>query len=143
MGFRIIRNYRNLPPTKFHTFVQRVAAALGDKTRFPDSFWEGRLALLQAFFAAVVKHDAVHNETMMGNRMLLVERDLLQAQLVIYLDQIVLYLEMVAVLRPDVYSVSGFDLCKDRRGHGRGKAVNAALGAGQSEPGEGEGGSSS
>ncbi len=132
-----------MPPTKFHVFVQRVAAALADKTRFPDSFWEGRLALLQAFLAAVVKHDAVYNESIMGNRLLIMERDVLQAQLVIYLDQIVLHLEMAAISRPDVYSASGFDLSKDRRGRGRGKAVNAALGAAQSEPGEGEGGTSS
>lgn len=141
MGYRITRNYRNLPPTKFHTLVQRVAAALSDKTRFPDSFWEGRLALLQAFLAAVLKHDAVYNESMMGNKMLVMERDGLQAQLIVYLDQIVLHLEMAAVSKPEVISAAGFDLTKDRRGHGRGKA---ALGsAAQSEQEEGEGGASS
>ncbi|UPU37431.1 hypothetical protein M1B72_06915 [Geomonas paludis] len=101
------------------------------------------MALLQAFLAAVVKHDAVHNETMMGNKMLLTERDVLQAQLVVYLDHIVLHLEMAAILKPEVISASGFDLSKDRRGHGRGKGANAVLSAAQSQQGEGEGGSSS
>ncbi len=130
-------------PTKFHTLVQRVAAALSDKTRFPDSFWEGRLALFQAFLAAVLKHDAVHNQSIMGNRLLIMERDELQRQLVVYLEQIALHLEMAAISKPEVFSASGFDLSRDKRGHGRGKAVNAALGAAQSEQEGGEGGTSS
>ncbi|WP_246014692.1 hypothetical protein [Geomonas oryzae] len=101
------------------------------------------MALFQAFLAAVLKHDAVHNQSIMGNRLLIMERDELQRQLVVYLEQIALHLEMAAISKPEVFSASGFDLSRDKRGHGRGKAVNAALGAAQSEQEGGEGGTSS
>lgn len=132
-----------MPPTKFHGLVQRVAAGLGDKTRFPDLFWDAKLAMLQAFLAVAAKHDAIYHQSIMGNRLLIAERDVLQAQLVIYLDQIVFFLEMAAVTKPEVLSASGFDLGRDRRGHGRSNVANAALSAAKNQQGEGEGGTSS
>ncbi|GFO68021.1 hypothetical protein GMLC_16000 [Geomonas limicola] len=120
--YRIMRNYRHLAPTKFHQFISRVRTALADKARIPDSVWGGNLALLIAFFAAADKHDYVFHESMHGSRIVIAEREMLQAQLVIYLEQIASLLEMVAVTNPDILLVSGFDTAKEGRTHPRNKA---------------------
>lgn len=135
---QITRNYRNMPPTKFHAFNQKVATALADKTRIPDSIWGANPALLQSYLAVSAKHDAVYHESMLGSKLVIAEREVLQAQLVIYLDQIALLLEMAALRTPDILIASGFDSAKDRRGRTRQKAVPAALSAAPAEQ-EGDG----
>jgi len=131
--YRILRNYRHLPPSKFHQFVSRVKTALADKTRIPDTIWGANLALITAFFVAIDKHDYVYHESMHGSRIVIAEREMLQAQLVIYLDQIASLLEMVAVTNPDILLVSGFDTAKERRTHPRNKAEVEAHNAIQAE----------
>lgn len=140
MGHRIVRNYRSMSPTKFYELTRRVATALVDKTRFPDSIWVAKPTLLESFLAAAAKLDAVYHESMLGSKLVIAEREIIQAQLVINLDEIASILEVAAVRNPDILIASGFDLTKDRRGRSRGKASAAAIGAAHGEQGEGESG---
>ncbi|MBU5636194.1 hypothetical protein KOM00_05560 [Geomonas sp. Red69] len=129
MGSRIVRDYHNMPPTKFHEFNQGVVSSLADKTRFPDSFWGVHPTLVEYYLAASAKHDAVYHESMLGSRVVIAERELLQAQLVLNLDEVASILEMAAVRNPEILLASGFTLAKEKRGRARTKAANAALSA--------------
>ena len=61
-------------------------------------------------------HEAIH-----GSRVVISEREILQAQLINYLDEIASVLEAAAVRTPEILPASGFDLTKERRGHARAK----------------------
>lgn len=137
--YRLLRNYRNMPPTKFHNFIQKVTTALSDKTRVPDWVWAVNPALLPSYFAASGKYDGVYHESMLGSKLVIAEREVIQAQLVIFLDEIASILEMVAMHTPDILIASGFDLNKERRGHPRAKATAAARNAAHASQEEGEG----
>ena len=136
---RILRSYRNIGPSKFHTINQRVRTSLADKTRIPEWIWAANTTLLQSYLSASDKHDAVYHESMLGSKLVIAEREVLQIQLVIYLDEIASLLEMAAVRNPDILIASGFDLTKDRRSHSRAKAAAAARAA-HAEQEEGESG---
>ena len=123
---RLQRNYRSLPPTRFHEANQRVRSALADKTRFSDAFWGENLELIQSYFTISDKHDATYHEAKYGSKLVISQRDVLQAQLVALLDQIVSLLEMTAVRNPEILLFSGFNLTKERRGNTRAKAAAAA-----------------
>ncbi len=137
---RIQRNYRNQPPTRFHEANQRARSALADKTRFPDTFWGEKLELIQTYCTVSDKHDGVYHEAKYGSKLVISQRDILQAQLVTLLDQIVSFLEMAAVRDPEILLASGFDLTKERRGGSRTKAAAAARMAENAESKEGESG---
>lgn len=144
MSQGILRNYRSIPPTKFHSLNQRIATSLADKTRIPDSTWAANPSLLPSYLAASAKHDALYHESMLGSKLVIQEREVLQSQLMIYLDQIALILEMAAVHTPGILIASGFDTVKDRRWHNRNRAVPAAPEAPNAAPGDqGEGGDGS
>ncbi|WP_246037846.1 hypothetical protein [Geomonas terrae] len=63
---------------------------------------------------------------MLGSRLVIAERDMLQQQLVEYLDQIASFLEMAAVRTPEILLASGFDFTRDRRGRPKASAANYA-----------------
>ncbi|GAW65413.1 hypothetical protein GPEL0_01f0288 [Geoanaerobacter pelophilus] len=136
VSHNITRNYRSMPPTKFHNFNQRVATSLADKTRIPESVWVANPSLLQSYLAVSAKHDAVYHESMLGSKLVIAEREVLQAQLVIQLDEVALILEMAAVHFPDILLASGFECAKERRGRIRFKAAPAAPSAAQPEQDE-------
>lgn len=145
MGYlmaRILRNYHSLGPTKFHQFNQGVSTAVGDKSRFPDSIWAANPTLLQSYLALSEKYDGVYHESMFGSKLVIAEREVLQAQLVIYLDEMASLLEMAAVRTPEIIIASGFTLTKERRGRSRAKATAAARGAANLQEGEGDSGTS-
>jgi hypothetical protein len=121
-----LRNYRHLPPTKFHGFNLRVWKGLTNNPRIPASTWLASPGLLASYFAASEKHDAVYHEANFGSVLVIAERELLQAQLVNYLDEIAADLEAEAVRTPDMLISSGFDVAKERRGSTRKKASQAA-----------------
>jgi hypothetical protein len=116
---RILRNYRNAAPSKFHTINQRVATALTDNGKIPESTWSGNPTLLADYLAASKKHDSLHHEALHGSKLVIAERDLLGAQIIIYLDEIALLLEAAALRIPDILLVSGFGLAKERRSYHR------------------------
>ncbi|WP_236026999.1 hypothetical protein [Geomonas diazotrophica] len=80
---------------------------------------------------------------MLGSKLVIAEREGLQAQLVVYLDQIAALLDMMAVCNPGILIASGFDLTKERRGHARAKATAAARIAGDAESADGDSGTPS
>ncbi|WP_246014669.1 hypothetical protein [Geomonas oryzae] len=111
--------------------------SITDKTRFPDSFWGANLAtLLTPYLEMSDKHDAVYHESMIGSRLMIAERDVLQRQLVEYLDQIASFLEMAAVRAPEILLASGFDLTKDRRGRSKANAANHDAAPAKDDEGE-------
>jgi len=112
---RIMRNYRNLPPTKFHTFNQRVKKSLAENQKVPVSTWGSNPDLIASYFATSDRHDAVYHEARYGSILVIAERELLQTQLVNYLDEIAADLEAEGVRHPDILLSSGFDLAKERR----------------------------
>ncbi|WP_224981936.1 hypothetical protein [Geomonas agri] len=75
---------------------------------------------------------------MLGSRLVIVEREGLQAQLVMYLDQIAALLEMLAVCNPGILVACGFDLAKERRGRSRAKATAATRAAMGAESADGD-----
>jgi hypothetical protein len=120
---RPLRNYRNLTPGKFHVFNQRVWKCLSDTERFPESMWAGNPTLMPSYFAASEKHNSTYHEACYGSILLIAEREVLQAQLVNYLDEIASILEAAAIRIPDLLLYSGFDLAKERRASTRSKAA--------------------
>ena len=131
---RVLRNYRNLAPAKFHTFNQRVVKALIGNPKIPASTWGANPDLLASYMAVSDKHNAVYHEACYGSVLMIAERELLQAQLVNYLDEIAADLEAEAVRTPDMLLSSGFDLAKERRSHNtRKKAAQTAAEASTGE----------
>lgn len=120
---RILRNYRNLKPTKFHIFNQRVSTALTDNTTIPQSVWGANPTLLQTYLTTSQKHDAIYHRALLCSKLDISERDILQAQLVNHLDQIAHFLEAAAVNNGQIIIGSGFDLAKERRIRSRTKAA--------------------
>jgi hypothetical protein len=119
---RVLRNYRNLAPGKFYNYNQKVRNGLtATQANIPESVWAANPALLSSYLAASKKYDAVHLEASHGSRLVIAEREILQAQLVNYLDEIAAVLEAAAVRNPDILPACGFDLAKERRGHARTK----------------------
>jgi hypothetical protein len=123
---RILRNYRGFGPSKFHVINQRIRVALTDNPKIPETTWGSNPGLLASYLTTSDKYDAVFHEASYGSVLDIAERDLLQKQLVIYLDEIAADLEAEAVRNPEMLLSSGFDLAKERRGNPRKKAAPAA-----------------
>lgn len=126
-GQRIMRNYRNMPPTKFHGLNQRVSTSVADEARVPGTTWMTNPSLISSYLAVSQKHDAVYHEAMLGSKLVIAEREVLQAQIIIYLDEIAAILEAAAVRNSDILLASGFDLVKERRGRTRAKTPAAEV----------------
>ena len=123
---RALRNYRSLGLTKFFIFNQRVQRSLVDNPKIPASTWGAKPDLLTLYFAASDKYNAVFHEASYGSSLVIAEREILQQQLINYLDEIVADLEAEAVRNPDILLSSGFDLAKERRSSNRKKATLSA-----------------
>ena len=119
---RVLRNYRNLPPTKFYVLNQRIRKGLAENQRIPQSTWAANPDLIASYFAASDKHETVYHEASYGSSLVIAEREILQKQLINYLDEIAADLEAEAVRNPEIILSSGFDLAKDRRNSSRKKA---------------------
>ena len=123
---RVLRNYRSCAPGKFHVINQKVSKGLTNNPKIPSSTWGANPDLLTSYLATSVKYDSVYHAASYGSILDIAERELLQAQLINYLDEIAADLEAEAVRNPEVLLSSGFDLAKERRGNTRKKAVLAA-----------------
>jgi hypothetical protein len=120
---RIRRSYRTMTPTSFHTFNQNVSKALTDNANIPQSAWAANPELLPKYLAASQKHDTAYHEANYGHKLDIAQREVLQAQLIAYLDEIALILEAAALRNPDILITSGFDLSKERRSSPRTKVA--------------------
>ena len=121
---RIMRNYRNMTPSRFHTLNQRVRKSISDQ-KIPVSTWAGNPTLISSYCTASDKHDAVHHEAVYGSILVIAEREVLEKQIITLLDEIALLLEAAAVRNPELLLISGFDLTKERRSSARTKPVQA------------------
>jgi hypothetical protein len=123
---RILRNYRHMTPGRFHPFNQKVRKGLTDNSNIPDSIWGANPTLLPSYLSVSERHDAVYHEALYGSKLLIAEREVLQAQTVNYLDEIAAVLEAAAVRNPEVLLSSGFDLAKEQRSNSRAKGALTA-----------------
>lgn len=123
---RILRNYRSQGPTRFHSLNQRFRNCLADNTKIPDSFWALHPTLRDEYLGESDKYDVLYHESLLGSKVVIGERDSVQAKLVAYLDEITSLLEMAAVRTPEILIVCGFELAKERRSHSRAKKTPAA-----------------
>lgn len=133
----ILRSFRHMPPSKFHAFNQKVRKGLTDNVRIPESTWGPNRTLLPSYLSASEKHDALYHQAIYGHKLHIAERDLLQAQIITYLDEIALILESAAFRNPEILLVSGFDLAKERRGRARttvAQSVSEPLEASNEQP---------
>jgi hypothetical protein len=115
----ILRKYRSMGPGKFHVFNQRVRNGLTNNTSVPESTWAGNPTLVSSYLSLSEKHDAAFHEASYGSKLAMAQRDALQAQLIICLDEIASLLEAAAVRNPDLLLCTGFELGKERRGRSR------------------------
>lgn len=118
---RMLRNYRSMSPSRFHALNQRISKALTNNDKIPESTYATNPSLLPKYLSTSEKYDAAYHQALYCSKLDIAQRDLLQAQLVSYLDEIALLLEATAVRVPDILLTTGFDLGKDRRGRPRSK----------------------
>lgn len=130
---RISRNYRNMPPGRFHNLNQRVRKSIAETQKFPESTWATNTTLISSYCTASDKHDAVYHEAVYGSILVIAERELLEKQIITFLDEIASLLEAAAVRNPDLLLASGFDLTKERRNNSRTKPAPAASEASSAE----------
>lgn len=119
---RILRNYRNMTPSKFHAYNQKTRNGLATNTKLKES----NPALMSSYEATSEKHDSMYHQASYGSKLDIAERDRLQYELVDLLDEIASLLEAIGVRNPEVLLSSGFDLAKERRTRPRSKAAQAA-----------------
>jgi hypothetical protein len=112
-----------VPPGRFYNINKKISTALTDNKTIPQAAWAANPELLPNYLAMSKKHDELHHTALLGGKLDISQRDLLQEQLTLYLDEIALVLEAAAVRNPDILVVSGFDLAKERRSHPRTKAT--------------------
>jgi hypothetical protein len=115
----ILRKYRSMGPGKFHAFNQRVRNGLANNANIPELTWAGNPTLISSYLSVSDKHDATFHEASYGSKLMIAQRDALQAELVINLDEIASLLEAAAVRNPDLLLCTGFELGKERRGRSR------------------------
>lgn len=113
---RLLRNYRSMKPGRFHDFNQLVASRLVDAERIPEWVWAMNSTLLPRYLAASAKYDALYHEALLRHTLSIAERELLQAQVTLLLDEIAAYLEAAAVRSPEILIASGFTLARDLKG---------------------------
>ena len=118
---RVKRNFHNMAPAKFHTLNQRIKTALTDNPAIPDSTWGGNIALLTSFMTQSGKYDEVYHRAAYGSRLDIAERDVLQAALVILMDEMASLLDAASIRKPEILLSCGFDLTKERRTGARSK----------------------
>ncbi|GFO55809.1 hypothetical protein GMSM_28160 [Geomonas sp. Red276] len=118
---RALRSYRNMSPTRFHGFNQKVSRSLPDNPAIPGSLWASNPTLVSLYLELTRKYEVTYHGALDGSKLLIAQRGALQAELVDYLDEILSTLEAAAVRNPDVLVASGFDLAKERRGRTRAK----------------------
>lgn len=117
-----------MAPSKFYVFNQGVRKGISSG-KIPASVWVANPELPGSYLATSEKHDEAFHEAKHGSDLAMMQRDLLQQQLVEYLDEMASILEAAAIRSPDLLLYSGYDLGKERRITSRAKPAPA--------PGEG------
>lgn len=114
---RLLRTYRSMVPRRFYAFNLQVSRALAANiSGLPEWIWAMNPILLPHYFTASERHERVYHEALLRSRVAIGERDLLQAQITLYLDEIAAYLEAAAVRCPEVLLASGFPMAKELKG---------------------------
>lgn len=117
---RILRTYRKKSPSRFYSILLRVWKCLTDNPNIPASVWGANPELLRLFQAMAAKYHEVYQRAFLySSKLDIGEREVLQAQLTQYMDEIASVLEAAAIRNPEVLMSSGFDVTKERRNLGR------------------------
>lgn len=113
---RILRTYRNKAPSRFYNILLKVWKCLTDNPKIPASVWAANPELLSLFLDLAAKyHEVYQRASLYSSKLDIAEREVLQAQLTVHMDEIASVLEAAAVRNPEVLITSGFDLAKERR----------------------------
>nr|WP_284694780.1 hypothetical protein [Geomonas sp. Red32] len=108
-----------MSPAKFYTLNQRIKKSIIGSKIIPESVWAGNPDLIPSYLATSDQHDLTYHGALDGSRLLISQREVLQAKTVEYLDEMASTLEAAAVRNPDVLLASGFDLGKERKSRSR------------------------
>jgi hypothetical protein len=130
---RLLRNYHGLPPGRFHPLNQRIRTCLTDNPNIPLTVWASNPELLSLYFALCDKFEPLFHESHFRNILVIAQRDAIQKELVIYLDEIASILEAAAVRNPDILLSCGFDIAKERRSTPRAKKLATQTDASHTE----------
>lgn len=122
---RMLRNFRHMAPSKFYVFNQGVRKGISGG-KIPASVWVANPDLPASYLATSEKHDEAFHEAKHGSDLAMMQRDLLQQQLVENLDEMASILEAAAIRSPDLLLYSGYDLAKDHRSPTRTKPALVA-----------------
>ncbi|MBJ6724720.1 hypothetical protein [Geomesophilobacter sediminis] len=114
-----MRDYRYWKCSKLHAITQRIRKALTDNPNIPMSVWVNHPDLLALFFAAADKLDIVYHESRLRSIVSIAAREVIETEVIGYLDLIAALLEAAAILNPEVLPTSGFNLAKERRAGSR------------------------
>ena len=134
---RILRTYRCKSPSRFYNILLRVWKCLTDNPHIPGSVWAANPELLSLFLALAAKYHEVYQRAChYSSKLDIAEREVLQAQLIAYMDEIASVLEAAAIRNPDVLITSGFDLTKERRTFTRASAPHAPSEDGKAQDAE-------
>lgn len=126
---RILRTYRCKTPSKFYSILLRVWKCLTDNPKIPASVWAANPELVSLFLAQAAKyHEVYQKASLYSSKLDIAEREVLQAQLTEYMDEIASLLEAAAVRNPEALITSGFDLAKERRSMTRTNASQESSG---------------
>ncbi|WP_328756072.1 hypothetical protein [Geomonas propionica] len=89
---------------------------LTDNPQIPPSVWAANPELLSLFLALAAKyHEVYQRASHYSSKLDIAEREVIQAQLIAYMDEIASVLEAAAIRYPEILVMSGFDLAKERR----------------------------
>ena len=113
---KILRTYRCKSPSRFYNIMLRVWKCLTDNPRIPGSIWAAHPELLPLFLTLAAKyHEVYQRASLYSSKLDIAEREVLQPELIEYMDEIAAVLEAASVRNPDLLVISGFDLTKERR----------------------------
>lgn len=116
---KIKRDYHKLSPGKAVTFFKKVEHGLTDNENFPESSWGANTTTRAQYATAVERFDAVFTKALNGDRLWVAERNTIQEEIVVMLDEIASHLEAVSVRNPDALLTSGFNVIQERRSANR------------------------
>lgn len=116
---KIKRDYHKLSPGKALTFYKKVDHCLTDNENFPEETWGANTTTRRQYSEGVGKYEVSFNGAINGDRVLAAERNKIQEELNVMLDEIACHLEAVSVRNPDALLTSGFNVIQERRATSR------------------------
>lgn len=125
---KILRDYHNIKSASSTlAFFKQVAAALSNKSVFPDEFWGGKLSLLEEYLATVAQFEVEYHVALNGGKLEIATRNKTGELAADQLDALAAYLQSECINKPEKLLFSGFNLTKvERKSGGKREPLQAA-----------------